>query len=247
MNTQLEEAAELLLRARSRRLLLIEDNAAHAALVRRTIDINLWEIEHVTRASTAIETFSREPDRIVMLDLTLPDSDGLTVLGRLLTINPKAPVVIVTSLENVSTSVEAMKRGAWDYVVKGDLQETGARLTGAIDRAWQKRLQDAQADLVQQAKILELVRAERLEAIELVVRTVCHEVNNPLSGVVALSQLLQQKSGIDEDMKRLSSGILQSAQEVARVVQKLYSIGNEPAEFGGKKILPLEKDPERGA
>jgi DNA-binding response OmpR family regulator len=244
VNHPLEGAAERFIKARSRSVLHVEDNAAHAALVRRSLEQDGWTIEHVTRASVALQSFSTDPDKIVLLDLTLPDSDGLDILKRMLKINPRSPVIIVTSLEQVSTSVEAMKQGAIDYVVKSEPQETAAKLREAVARAYHKRLQQAQEDLIAEAKVFELVRAERLEAIELVVRTVCHEVNNPLTGVVALSQLLGEKTAADSDIKRLADGILKSAQEVARVVQKLHSTQDSPGdftkkEFGGQEILDL--------
>jgi len=242
-NHPLEGAAERFIKARSRTVLNVEDNAAHAALVRRSLEQDGWILEHVTRASTALQSFTTDSSRIVLLDLTLPDSDGLDVLARMLKLNPRSPIIIVTSLEQVSTSVSAMKQGAMDYVVKADPLETAARLREAVARAYHKRLQQAQEDLIAEAKVFELVRAERLEAIELVVRTVCHEVNNPLTGVVALSQLLGERT-VDLDLKKLAEGILKSAQEVARVVQKLHHTQDSPTEFskkefGGQEILDI--------
>ncbi len=240
----LENAAERFIRARSRNVLLVEDNAAHAALIRRALDQATWEIEHVTRASAALASFSTDTNRIVLLDLSLPDGEGLDILKRLLSIDSAGSVIIVTSLEQVSTSVEAMRCGAVDYVVKGDPAETAHRLKQALERAYARRLQQAQDTLVAEAKVVELVRAERLEAIELIVRTVCHEVNNPLSGVVALSQLLGDATKeLDADVKRLADGILNSAQEVARVVKKLHTTQDLPKEFGGKKIVDIHADP----
>lgn len=234
----LEGAAERFIRARIRSVLLVEDNAAHAALIRRALDTNLWKVEHVTRASNALQSFASDPNRIVLLDLSLPDSEGLDVLKRLLSIDHNAAVIIVTSLEQVSTSVEAMRGGAVDYVVKGEPDETSEKLRQALERAYVQRLNLAQDALIAEAKVFDLVRAERLEAIELIVRTVCHEVNNPLSGVVALSQLLGEKT-LDEDVRRLAEGILRSAQEVARVVQKLHTAQDVSKEFGGKQILDI--------
>jgi DNA-binding response OmpR family regulator len=239
----LEDAAQRLLRSKDRKVLLIEDTAAHAAIIRRALSPQ-WEVSHVTRASAALDEFQADPNLIVLLDLSLPDSDGFQVLTRLHRINAAAPVIVVTALEQVSASVEAMKRGAWNYVVKSDPKETEDRIREAVQHAWTKRQVAAQEYLIEQTRIVEMVRNERLHAIELIVRTVCHEVNNPLSGVVALSQLLSQhdKAKLDDDLKRLAGGILQSAQEVARVVQKLRSVGDQETEFGGQKIIDIRAD-----
>ena len=155
--------------------------------------------------------------------------------------------------DQVPVSVEAMRKGAWDYVVKSDPQKTAEEIVSAVERAWHRHLKASEAKLIEQSKIAELVKSERLEAIEVIVRTVCHEVNNPLSGVVALSQLLQQHKSVDQDVQRLAEGILRSAKEVADVVQKLRGIQDDPVECTGKVVfdlpdeLPADEDPTLAA
>ncbi|MCB0345110.1 MAG: response regulator, partial [Bdellovibrionales bacterium] len=190
-----------------------------------------------TRASTAIEAFEADPSSIVLVDLTLPDMPGISLLSRLKSTNDRAAIIVVTAMDNVSTSVEAMQKGAWDYVVKEDPEVLAQRLRTAVKSAWRRRITEAQQQLVEQTRLREMVRAERLEAIELVVRTVCHEVNNPLSGVVALSQLLQQSGKLDQEVKKLADGIADSAKQVRTAIDKLRSIDDTVIEFGGQKIL----------
>jgi nitrogen-specific signal transduction histidine kinase len=123
-----------------------------------------------------------------------------------------------------------MRRGAWDYVVKSDPKESADRIVSAVDRAWKGRLRVSETNLIDQSRLVEMVRAQRLEAIESIVRTLCNEVNNPLSGVMALSQLLQQKGGLDDDLQRLANGIVKSASQVADVVAKLKNVSDEEDE-----------------
>ncbi len=226
---RLHSAAAKLIAAQRHAILLVEDTAAHAAIICRSLDTSIWDVEHVTRASAAVDTFEKDPARIVLLDLSLPDSDGFDLLSRLHSINAEAPIIVVTATDEVKVSVEAMQRGACDYVVKSDPSGSANSITQAIERAWRQRLRAAESQLVEHSRLVELVRAERLEAMESVVRTVCSEVNNPLSGVVALSQLLQKRDNLDDDLKRLADGIVLSASQVAKVVQKLRNL-NETAE-----------------
>jgi DNA-binding response OmpR family regulator len=235
------ESARRLVSAESRAILLVEDTAAHAAIIRRGLDPAIWQIEHVTRAKDALAAFTRDRDRIVLLDLSLPDVEGLDLLVELKSLSPTTPVIVVTSLDQVSTSVEAMRRGACDYVVKSDPKETADAIRQAIERAWIERRAAAEENLMEQTRLAQLVKAQRLEAIELVVRTVCHEVNNPLSGVVALSQLLSQNGTLSSDMQRLADGIFQSAKQVAEVVQKLRTVGDTSTDFGGRQILKIDE------
>lgn len=236
----LHQAAMRLIAARRRSILLVEDTAAHAALIRRALDESVWNIEHVTRGKAAIESFMNEPDRIVLLDLSLPDCEGLTVLSQIRSQNPYAAIIVVTSTAELSVSVESMRKGAWDFVLKAAPEETSANIREAVERAWQRQMRETEAKLIEQSKIAELVKAERLEAIEVIIRTVCHEVNNPLSGVVALTQLLQEHKDIDDEVQQLANGILRSAKEVAEVVQKLHGIQDEQTTQNGKPIFNLE-------
>ena len=63
-NHPLEGAAERFIKARSRNVLHVEDNAAHAALVRRSLEQDGWTLEHVTRASTALQAFTTDSAKL---------------------------------------------------------------------------------------------------------------------------------------------------------------------------------------
>lgn len=217
-------AAQKLIAAKRKSVLLVEDTASHAALILRSLGEDVWNIEHVTRASDALDSFSSDPTRIVILDLSLPDSDGLKLLGRLRTFNPDVMVIVVTASDKLQVSIKAMQKGACDYVLKSDPSQTGLEIKTAVERAWRKQIQTAESHLIEQSRLAELLRSERLETIQNIVRSVCKEVNNPLSGILALSQLLEEQTEIDSDLQRLASGIFNSAKEVADVVNKLNEV-----------------------
>ncbi|HQH28694.1 MAG TPA: response regulator, partial [Oligoflexia bacterium] len=221
LNELLFSAAGTLVHARERSVLLVEDTAAHAAIIRRALDPSIWAVQHVTRGSLALDAFSENPHAIVLLDLSLPDSSGLLVLKRLRALNADAPIIVVTSIDQVSMSVEAMQAGAWNYVVKADPKETAARITSAVEEAWQRRIKSAEARLVDQARIAQLVRNERLEAVESLMRALCTEVNNPLSGILALAQILLEHRNLEPDLRQIAENIALSAAKALEVVQRL--------------------------
>jgi len=138
-------------------ILLVEDNPADARLIEEYIGERRWPdiddesptIEHVERIDSAIEACIEQID-IVLLDLGLPDSDGIETLERMLDGAEAVPVVVLTGLDDERIGVEAVERGAQDYLIKNDLtprllQQT---LRYAIQRERQQQeLQQRNAEL----------------------------------------------------------------------------------------------------
>jgi DNA-binding NtrC family response regulator len=68
--------------------------------------------------ASGLEALNREPFDLVLLDLKLPDTDGMTLLKELQSRAPDLPVVMITASSSIDTAVEAMKLGAHDYLAK---------------------------------------------------------------------------------------------------------------------------------
>jgi two-component system nitrogen regulation response regulator GlnG len=113
-------------------LLVIDDEASVRYSFRRVFEGDAVE---VLTASTAAEGLAQVRERVpdvVVLDLQLPDRSGLDVFQDIQALDPKRPVVFITAHGTTETAIEAMKRGAFDYLVKPvDLE----RLSQVLDRA----------------------------------------------------------------------------------------------------------------
>ena len=105
-------------------LLLVEDNPGDARLVRELLrGANGISIDAVDRLSAAKARLSGPGIDIVLLDLGLPDSQGLETLARVRTHLPALPVIVLTGLDDETLALEAVKAGAQDYLVKGRFDE----------------------------------------------------------------------------------------------------------------------------
>ena len=107
------------------KLLLVEDSGGDAGPLRAAISQasgpdRHFELVHVFRLADALQCLREAPFDLVLLDLSLPDSDGIETLLRLQAAASTLPVVIMTDLNDEAMAVEAMRRGAQDYLVKGD-------------------------------------------------------------------------------------------------------------------------------
>jgi PAS domain S-box-containing protein len=105
------------------RILLVEDNVDHRGLMRLALtghDLT-WQVEGVVSGEEALRRLSEEETYdLVFLDYSLPGRDGLEVLEEIRRSEAPPPVVMVTGRGDEQVAVEAMKGGAYDYVVKGE-------------------------------------------------------------------------------------------------------------------------------
>ena len=102
-------------------VLLIEDSTADARLLQEFLRETLYDefrLTHVERLGKALQHLECNAYDVILLDLTLPDSDGLRSLNTLLTQAPSIPVVVLTNTNNPELAVEAVRQGAQDYLVK---------------------------------------------------------------------------------------------------------------------------------
>ncbi|MBN1424067.1 PAS domain S-box protein [Candidatus Fermentibacteria bacterium] len=104
------------------RLLLVEDNAGDARLIREMLresaDI---EIETVEQVSAAVDRLGRGGLDLVLLDLGLPDSQGLDTLRTVGTAAPRLPIVVLTGHDDAESGMAAVRAGAQDYLIKGQI------------------------------------------------------------------------------------------------------------------------------
>jgi diguanylate cyclase (GGDEF)-like protein len=105
------------------RLLLVEDNptdaAVHTAMLRSTALSELFEIVLVGRLSECVVALAGESPACVLLDMGLPDAQGVDGLMRIRTIAPDVPVVVLTGNNDETMGLDALQSGAQDYLVKG--------------------------------------------------------------------------------------------------------------------------------
>jgi DNA-binding NtrC family response regulator len=101
------------------RLLLIDDDPALIpAQVRQTFPPPRYQVDVVHDGAAGIARVLSAPPDVVLLDLRLPDQSGLEVYERVRAIDARIPVVFVTMAKTADAAIEAMKRGAFDYLYK---------------------------------------------------------------------------------------------------------------------------------
>lgn len=120
-------------------VLLVEDSPSDAQLIQHSLvrhNPMVFGIAHVERLDEALLRMESEQFHVVLLDLGLPDVTGIETLVRMSAEHPNIPVVVLTGADDEAISVEAIRRGGQDYLVKGraDGQTIANSIRYAIER-----------------------------------------------------------------------------------------------------------------
>jgi two-component system response regulator HydG len=113
-------------------LLIVDDDSTHRTMLRALIGGWGYDVVDADDGSTAIEAVQNRPFDLVLMDVRMLKVSGLEALEEIKAFNPAIPVTIMTAYSSVETAVEALKKGAYDYLTK-PLDFDKLRLT--IERA----------------------------------------------------------------------------------------------------------------
>ncbi|NUK19154.1 response regulator transcription factor [Streptomyces lunaelactis] len=118
------------------RVLVVDDEAALSELLSMALRYEGWEVRSAGDGAGAVRTARDFRPDAVVLDVMLPDMDGLAVLGRLRRDLPEVPVLFLTARDAVEDRIAGLTAGGDDYVTKPfSLEEVVARLRGLIRRS----------------------------------------------------------------------------------------------------------------
>jgi len=107
-------------------VLLVEDDSVDRLHVLRLLGRSddpqqHFDVKHSVRLQDALDLLGKGDVDVVLLDLTLPDSEGVGTVARLREHEPEIPVVVFTGAGDEKTALETLKAGAQDYLVKGEM------------------------------------------------------------------------------------------------------------------------------
>ncbi|MDM9382485.1 hybrid sensor histidine kinase/response regulator [Chlorogloeopsis sp. ULAP01] len=187
------------------KILLIEDNLAEARLLQEFLkqaQSKEFTLIHVKRLGEALDILSNYIDKeipfdIILLDLTLPDSQGLTSLPILSHLAPTLPIVVLTNTNDEALAIEAVRQGAQDYLVKRQVNvEVLLRsLRYAIERKQALeclRKDNKSLEIRVQERTAELLKAKEINQFKSeFVSMLSHDIRNPLNTILLAAGLLQ--------------------------------------------------------
>jgi signal transduction histidine kinase len=239
--------------ASSVKILLIEDSLAEARLLQEVLKqgrFKEFSLVHVKRLREGLEKLNQEPFDAILLDLTLPDSQGLASLAPLLTVAPRLPIVVLTNTNDDALAIEAVRQGAQDYLVKrlvnGDV--LARSLYYAIERkqiSESLREVNAALEVRVQERTAELDKAKELNQLKSeFVSMLSHDFRNPLNTILLSAGSLQlNEDKLSKEKKLTHFQLIRSAiKDMAQLLDEVLLIGQ--AESGKLQCQPTPLDLE---
>ncbi len=117
------------------RILVVDDEPSARSGLEKLLQLEGFEVDLASDGAQALERLHERAPDVVVTDLKMPTMDGLELLEKARAAFPELPVIVVTAFGDVSTAVEAMRRGAEHYLVKPiDFDELEVAIARAIER-----------------------------------------------------------------------------------------------------------------
>ena len=217
-------------------ILLIEDDLAEARLIQEILqnfDLDRFVLTHVERLQTGLNRLKQKQFDLILLDLTLPDSRGLSSVEMLVNNFASLPIVVLTNTNDDRLAIEAVRQGAQDYLVKRkiNIEVLVRSIQYAIER--QKAsvlLRETNENLVNQIqqKTSELMKAKEINHFQSeLVSMFSHDFRNPLTTVLSCTELLHNKKDLlSEERKIYLFQMLRNASKnMMQLVDEMLLVG----------------------
>jgi len=204
-------------------LLVVEDNPGDARLLREMFNAHgaeRTEVVHVESLRAAELHLAKHAVDIVLLDLGLPDAQGLEAVRRVHAAAPHIPLVVVSGNDDESLALHALQEGAQDYLIKGQIDTRGLMRTlrYSIER---KALEETARSLNLK---MDLARAEAEAATAAkatFVANMSHEIRTPLNSIIGFSDLLLDDVTLTSTQKRYLEQVKNAGSALLTVVNDI--------------------------
>lgn len=210
-------------------VLLVEDNAGDVRLLREMFSKERpgsFELTHLLRMSEAENHLAKGGVDIVLLDMGLPDGHGIETVRRTHAVAPGVPMIVLTGLDDEALAAQAMKEGAQDYLIKGQIENRA--LPRALRHAIERHRMQTEADLI---------RTNQIQFKDEFLSHVSHELRSPLSAIRQFVGIL-----VDGLAGEVNPEQREYLEIVSRNVKQLQSMINDLFDVTGVQAGKLRID-----
>ena len=217
---------------------LIVDDEPSARLLVSDILSDDYDVVEAQDAKQAMEMFATHNPDIVLSDIKMPGEDGVALLGKIKSVSPKTPVILLTGHGDKVLAVEALKKGAFDFIEKPFEDE---EIVSATQRAAHGLRLEAELVNVQARS----VESEKLASLGVMAGGVAHEINTPLWAILLSSNSLKKHAQggelNPEYIIKISDNIGRVVEHISKIITSLKTFSRDSGQdpFLDTKVFTL--------
>ena len=210
--------------SRPLRVILVDDDEDDYLITRdllSEIESQEYDLEWVTSYYAGLEAIGRNEHDIYLIDYHLGERNGLELLRQALQDGCEAPVLLLTGQGDREVDIEAMKAGAADYLVKGQIN--AALLERSVRYAIERKRSDQE-----RAKLEEqLLQSQKLQAVGTLAGGVAHEFNNLLTPILGFTKMVLDSPTLEDRARDRLQVVHNAATRAAELVLQLLAFSRQ--------------------
>lgn len=202
----------------SETILIVDDDPSMLSLCGDLLEEAGYGTRKASGSREALLELSQKPFHIVLSDIQMPGMDGVELLKEVRRTRPDTEVILMTAHAGMSTAIEAVRSGAYDYLTKPFSREN---LLNSVRRCAEKfelnrKLKESQVRLVEQ---------EKLAAVGSVSAWLAHRMRNSLSVILMCAHYLDQNTApsASDDLKEVIRAILEKVRTLESITSDLIT------------------------
>jgi len=218
-----------------KKILVVDDDP----LMRKSAAVYLqdagYTVLQADNGRKGLETFRTEKPDLILLDLRMPEMDGLEVLGIVAKESPDVPLIIVSGAGSLEDGIKALRHGAWDYVIKpiSDLSLLEHSIASALEHAVlireNKRYQLHLEEVIRQ-RSAELQKVQKLEAIGTLAGGIAHDFNNILSAILGYSEMAREDLPDDSQARKDIDKVIEAGKRATELVRQILTFSRQDSQ-----------------
>jgi putative two-component system response regulator len=192
--------------ATGQKVLTVDDEEMIRETIASYLENRGFEVFQARNGREGVEVFATEKPDLLLVDLRMPEMDGLEVLARVKELAPETPSIVVSGTGILRDAVEAIKCGAWDYVIKPiqDMEVLGLAVDKALERARLIRENKAyqenlEALVLERTVEVERTRRQIMQRLSRAAEFKDNETGRHVVRVGEISALLGRAMGFDQE------------------------------------------------
>ncbi|NTV52297.1 MAG: response regulator [Candidatus Firestonebacteria bacterium] len=204
------------------RILVVDDDGIIRGVTSRILENEGHQIDEAPGLSEALEKIKQTEFALALLDLRLPDSNGMQSIALLKELRPQMDVIVMTGYGTLDSVIEAMRAGAVDFLLKPC---SAQQLRDTTKKVISKR------EISQENKILRALNEMKDKFLTLV----SHELRTPLTIIYGYLSIMQRQGAtLDKEQQELLGIVLKSTRQLISIVNNIQTITQ--AEAGEIKL-----------